>query len=656
MEIPMSVRMALLFGLLYLCILAQPALAAREGNDFVVISYHDVVDFDVTPKLALLPQTITRTRLIEHFNLIRAHGYQPVSLQQVLDAEAGIAPLPDKAVMLVFDDGYRSFYDIVYPLLQLYRYPAITAIVGSWIDVPPTDPVPYGDGFLERDRIMTREQLRELHDDPLVEIASHTYDLHYGVIGNPQGNEQAAAVTSRWQTDGYESEADYLQRIRDDMHRASEQLKEITGTPPRLMVWPYGAYSQATLDIAAEHGMPHSFSLLSQPNRIGDGTRVMGRYLIDQETSLQTFEEILSNRVWERDVLRIVHVDLDYVYDPDPIQQEANLDLLIDRIYRFGVSTVYLQAFADPNGNGVAEALYFPNRHLPMREDLFNRVAWQLKKRADVKVYAWMPVLAFDLGPGHPYVTDARTGQKATEHYLRLSPYSAANRQLIAEIYEDLGRMTKFDGLLFHDDAFLTDFEDASEEARSVYADEWNLPPDVDSIRADEALFHQWTQQKTSFLTQFTLELVEAANYYRQSDNKTFTISRNIYALPILEPESQAWFAQSAEDFAAAYDYVAVMAMPYMEEADNPQRWLEELARASLAAVPADRLVFELQTRDWRDDTLVPNEVLMSWIDTVKQTGVRHIGYYPDDFHINHPDIYMLRPIFSLGRRFGVQQ
>ncbi|MFQ3788649.1 poly-beta-1,6-N-acetyl-D-glucosamine N-deacetylase PgaB [Halomonas sp. A29] len=652
----MSTRLFLLFGLLLIASLVQQAQAARVSGDFVVISYHDVVDLDVTPEGALLPQTITRTRLIEHFNLIRSRGYQPVSFQQVLDAEAGIAPLPDRAVMLVFDDGYRSFHDIVYPLLKLYGYPAITAVVGSWIDVPAAGHVPYGDTYLDRDRFMTREQLKALHDDPLIEIASHTYDLHYGLDGNPQGNQQAAAVTSRWQPSGYESEEDYLQRIRTDMHRASRQLEEITGTPPRIMVWPYGAYSRATLDIAAEYGMPYSFSLLSEPNRIGHGMEVMGRYLIDQETSLQTFEEILGNRVWERDNLRIVHVDLDYVYDPDPIQQEANLDLLVDRIYRFGVTTVYLQAFADPNGNGVAEALYFPNRHLPMRADLFNRVAWQLKKRANVKVYAWMPVLAFDLGPGHEYVTDARTGVVASEHYLRLSPYSATNRRIISEIYRDLGRLAKFDGLLFHDDAFLTDFEDAGDDALSLHETTWNLPRDIEAIRREEALMDNWTRRKTAFLTDFTLELADSANYYRQSDNKRFTTSRNIYALPIIEPESQAWFAQAAENFASAYDYVAVMAMPYMEEADDPQRWLEELARKSLAEIPAEKLVFELQTRDWRDESLVRNEVLTSWIDTIKHAGIRHIGYYPDDFHNNHPDMSDLRPYFSIGQRFGVNK
>ena len=96
------------------------------------------------------------------------------------------------------------------------------------------------------------------------------------------------------------------------------------------------------------------------------------------------------------------------------------------------------------------------------------------------------------------------------------------------------------------------------------------------------------------------------------------------------------------------------MAMPYMEEAANPERWLQELARRSLALVPAKQLVFELQTRDWRVNKPVPDDVLVEWIDILKQQGIRNIGYYPDDFHNNQPDTRVLRPHFSLGKRFGV--
>ena len=56
------------------------------------------------------------------------------------------------------------------------------------------------------------------------------------------------------------------------------------------------------------------------------------------------------------------------------MEQKANLDTLLDRIKALQISHVFLQAFADTDADGAAEALYFPSRHLPMRDDLFNRV------------------------------------------------------------------------------------------------------------------------------------------------------------------------------------------------------------------------------------------------------------------------------------------
>ena len=645
-------RVIIMSAVLLVIVNIQQAQAARSVDDYVVISYHDVVDSTVTPDLDIYSQTITRGRLIEHFNLIALGGYQPVSLQQIIDAKAGGQPLPEKAVLLTFDDGYRSFYDIVFPLLKLYDFPAVQAVVGSWLDVPAGGRVPYGKITLPRERFLSWEQVKTLDESPLVEIASHTYNLHYGAIGNPMGNEQAAAVTSIWNAgNGYESEADYIERIRNDMARTQQQFQEKIGKSPRVMVWPYGAYSEATLNIASEYGMKYTFSLLGEPNQLNDSMRSMNRYLIDQETTLETIEEILSNRVWDNEDLRIVHVDLDYVYDPDPIQQEQNLDRLIERISRYGVSTVYLQAYSDPDGDGVADELYFPNRHLPVRADLFNRVAWQLKKRANVKVYAWMPVLSFDLGDGYQYVTDVRTGNESPDHYRRLSPYVIENRNTIREIYLDLGRLTKFDGLLFHDDAFFTDFEDASPAALDAY-ERASLPRDINAIRNDENLMATWARFKGEHLTDFTLELEKAANYYRQSDNKVFTTARNLYAVTVMEPRSKRWFAQDMQNFASAYDFVAVMAMPYMEKAENPNQWLRSLARRSLEQVSADQLVFELQAQDWHTQTPIPSAEIAQWVRILREEGIKNIGYYPDDFHQNHPDINVMRPVFSIGRRF----
>ncbi|WP_227370777.1 poly-beta-1,6-N-acetyl-D-glucosamine N-deacetylase PgaB [Halomonas sp. M20] len=640
--------------------LAFPVLADQSGGqqneEYSVISYHDIIDVAQTPDLKIYPQTITRDLLVKQFNMIDKLGYHPVSFQQVLDAKTGKQPLPDKAVILTFDDGYRSVYDIIFPLLKLYDYPAVIAPVGSWMAVPEGGEVPYGDIMLPRERFLSWDQLRELHDSPLIEVASHTYDMHYGIIGNPQGNQEPAATTPKWTPQGYESEEEYVARVRSDLARASQQLERELGEAPKVIFWPYGAYSNATLDIAADVGMPHTFSLLGKINNTDESTWAMGRYLIDQETSMKLFEEYLSGRTWDRKTERIVHVDLDYVFDPDEAQQGRNLDKLLDKIKAQGISTVYLQAYADADGDGVAEALYFPNDHMPVKADLFNRVAWQLKKRSGVKVYAWMPVMAFDLGKGHKYVSDVRTGKPNEEQYLRLSPYVERNREIIADIYRDLGLYTKFDGVLFHDDAFLSDFEDAGLAARNWYKREWGLPDAVTDIRQNDALMTRWSRHKTQFLIDFTKTLGQQANYYRMLDDDPFAMARNIYARLVLEPESQRWFAQDLEAFGKAYDYTAVMAMPYMEGADEPDAWLRELARKSLDKVPANKLIFELQAQDWRDQTPVSSQKLAHWMKVINQAGIENYGYYPFDFLNGHPEIDVLRRNFSLATELGAAQ
>ena len=63
------------------------------------------------------------------------------------------------------------------------------------------------------------DEIRALSKSGLVEIASHSYDLHHGIHGNPQGNAFAAATARSYdvQSGLYENDADYEQRIRADL-------------------------------------------------------------------------------------------------------------------------------------------------------------------------------------------------------------------------------------------------------------------------------------------------------------------------------------------------------------------------------------------------------------------------------------------------------
>lgn len=641
---------------LCLACLAWLALAAGKlqaaDSTFLAINYHDIIEQEErVPPFDRV--AVSQTHFESHFAWLKQQGYHVVSVQQVIDAAEGKSALPDKAVLLTFDDGYQSFYSRVFPLLKKYQYPATVALVGSWMDGKARPDMP------GNKQMLSWEQVRELAQSGLVEIASHSYGLHQGITANPQGSEQAAAVTRRFDLSSqrYEDDVAYRQRLREAMEQSSEFIFQRIGLRPRVMVWPYGEYNEETLEAAKAAGFSVTMGLRDGANTLADlGT--VKRLLIADDPDAARFAEIVMGL---RAALpqRVVHVDMDYIYDPNPKQTERNLDLLIQRVRDMGVSTVYLQAFADPDGDGNAEALYYPNRHLPVRQNLFSRVAWQLKTRAGVKIYAWMPMMAYKLPdnaspqekaklPADWYVQEWRDGKAQTSShiYTRLSPFRPEARHYIGELYEDLAKYCNFDGILFHDDGILSDYEDASPAALAYTQEVWGLPGDFNALHATAGMRMAWAKHKTRQMIEFTHYLADKVRAYRPH----IKTARNFYTLPLLQPDSEEWYAQSFEEFVKHYDYVAIEAMPFMEKAENPDLWLQNLAKRA-AAVPQGlaKTVFELQSQDWNTQQPIPMEIFNRHIALLRQAGVIHLGYYPDDLFEDQPRLADLKRHFSLS-------
>ncbi len=614
----------------------------------LALAYHDVEDGEADNTFL----SVRTANLIEQLAWLRENGYQAVSVEQILAARQGGEPLPERAVLLSFDDGFSSFRERVLPILKAYQWPAILAPVGAWMSTPADQPVDFGGLPVPHQRFASPAQLREIVASGLVELGAHTDNLHFGAQANPQGNQQPAAASRLYdpQTGRYESDAEYRERIRGDVQRISARIEELSGRPPRVWVWPYGAASGTALQIIGDNGYQLALTLEDGLSAL-DSLRRGNRHLISGDPDIYRFASAL-NRIEARSEMRVAHVDLDYVYDPDPQQTDVNLGKLVQRIHDLRISTVFLQAYADPQGDGTVRELYFPNRHLPMRADLFNRVAWQLRTRAGVEVYAWMPVLAFDLDPALPRVErwDPQGARSSVDpqQYQRLSPFDARVRRQIGEIYEDLAAHAHFAGLLFHDDALLSDFEDAGPAALAAYR-EAGLGDSIAELRSDDERLQRWARFKSRYLTEFTLELAERVHAVRGPEVKT---ARNIYAQPILNPYSETWFAQNLDDFLASYDWTAPMAMPLMEGVplEQSEAWLARLV-GEVARRPGalQRTVFELQARDWRDGRQGPLEParLVGWMRQLQLHGVRHFGYYPDDFIAEQPPVEAIRPVIS---------
>jgi poly-beta-1,6-N-acetyl-D-glucosamine N-deacetylase len=120
--------------------------------------------------------------------------------------------------------------------------------------------------------------------------------------------------------------------------------------------------------------------------------------------------------------------------------------------------------------------------------------------------------------------------------------------------------------------------------------------------------------------------------------------ARNLYAITLMEPESETWFAQNYEGFLHEYDYVVIMAYPQLEKTKEPRAWLQQLTQKA-KKVPGGipRSVFKLQAYDWGNKRWLADEFLLEEMRDILSQGGIHLAYYPDDFWINKPNLETVR-------------
>jgi len=598
-----------------------------QPGEFLVVCYHNV------PMKAHPDNSygVSQNIFIEQMEYLRTHGYHPVSLDDILSVSEGKQDLPHNPILLTFDDAYISYYEFVFPVLRKFGYPSVLAVVGSWIDHPP-------DGLPEP--LMSWHQIRDVAKSGLVEIASHTYDLHKGIQYNPQGNVGPAVNVFAFDPDieTYETEDKYRARIESDFVAQKSLFKRKLGITPSAIVWPYGKFNHISIEVAQKAGCRTTFTLEEGVAHM-ERLQAINRNLILNEP-MQNFIKKVANLYEDKSLTRAVQVDLDLVYDPNSYEEtDKNLGKLIDRLVTMKVNTVFLQAFADPDGTGNVKSVYFTNRVLPVKADIFSHAVHQMIIR-DMMVYAWMPTLSIVL-PDKELNESLRVCELdqgnirlSRSWYKRLTPFSPKVRELVRTMYEDLAAHSQIHGVLFQDDAYLTDKEDYHPLAVSIYKANFGEDIMPDDLDRDPELAMNWAKFKTEVLIDFTKTLMEVVRKYRPEAK----FARNLYAPVLTDPESEMWFAQNYEFFLQKYDQVVIMAYPQMEGIRRPSVWLRELVnKAKRYPKGSEKTVFKVQAYDWSRNTWIEDGILLEEIRDILATGGRHIAYYPDNFLLDKP-------------------
>ena len=189
-------------------------------------------------------------------------GFKTVSLQQLYDYVHFGTELPEKPIVLTFDDGYFSNYEYAFPILQEYDMQATIFAIGVSVGK---------DTYKDTDHAMTphfgADEAREMVDSGLISVQSHTFDMHQWPPFE-DGNAQVRETLLPF--DG-EADADYEAAVEADFAESCELLESITGQPVNALAFPEGAYVTLTQDALRSAGAELTFTTVRAVNTVVKG-------------------------------------------------------------------------------------------------------------------------------------------------------------------------------------------------------------------------------------------------------------------------------------------------------------------------------------------------------------------------------------------------
>lgn len=218
-----------------------------------VLTFHSVSN-----EFEMNPTVITQSELEKTFKLMQENGYNAISLQQFHNFIDGRGTVPDKAVLITFDDGYENNFTLGYPVARKYKVPAVIFAVTKWFSAyPRPEPhVPH----------LTEAQARTMLAEGLWTIASHSFDGHRKV---PGATGPGAFYTTKIQQTGYnETDEAYKARLVGDIALSTFTLDKL-GADPVDFAFPYGAYNDEAKEILAKSGYRYFFTSQKGLNKQG---------------------------------------------------------------------------------------------------------------------------------------------------------------------------------------------------------------------------------------------------------------------------------------------------------------------------------------------------------------------------------------------------
>lgn len=197
-----------------LLVLSSPLIAAQSAS---ILVYHHVAE-DTPPSTSISPENFEA-----HLRYLKDNDFHVIALDRMINSLRSGQSLPEKSVVITFDDGYSSIFTEAFPMLQKYGYP-FTLFVSTG---------PIDDSL---NNYMNWDQIRQMSDAGVI-IANHMVDHPYML-----------------EAEETESDEQRLARLRKELLEAEQRIETETGQSHRYLAYPYGEYEPAIKSLLAELG------------------------------------------------------------------------------------------------------------------------------------------------------------------------------------------------------------------------------------------------------------------------------------------------------------------------------------------------------------------------------------------------------------------
>ena len=228
-------------------------VAIDQTAQVLVFGYHRFVNQVKRPDTEITPQMFE-----QQMQELKDRGITVVGMQDFLAWKRGEKNIPPRCAIITFDDGWKSQYDVAWPIMKKFGYPVTLFIYTEGVR----------GGHFGGGEAITWEQLAEMRDAG-VDIQAHS--------ATHQDLRKAYDKVAKKKL----SPAEYEQWLHNEVVGSKELLEQRLGIRVNCFAVPYGYYNQHIKEVAMQAGYEALFTVYGQPITFRSSTDSLGRYLIE---------------------------------------------------------------------------------------------------------------------------------------------------------------------------------------------------------------------------------------------------------------------------------------------------------------------------------------------------------------------------------------